>query len=240
VTNHLGGYFKERRGKRGLGLGQLARLLGYRNVSKGSNRIARFERGGAVTEDLLLRLAEALGIDLATVEGLLEEDRQERLREWEAWVNEPVPMRLIVRYMPAVYGRVALPEGVTTPEQAEWYACAYGPPARPAGLPGAEQASVGVGRGRWPCRGQDAGHAGRAERPVHAAEGGRPEVPVELRRSPVSEWRWSTGSAIHPPGPGVRGLTRAASQRSEWPFSFQNPPGVGSIPLTPLPPCGRP
>jgi hypothetical protein len=34
-------------------------------------------------------------------------------------------MELVVRYMAAVYGRVALPEGVTTPEHAERYACAY-------------------------------------------------------------------------------------------------------------------
>jgi transcriptional regulator with XRE-family HTH domain len=125
MADHLGTYFHERRQQRGLGLGQLARLVGYRNVSKGSNRIARLEREGAVAEDLLLRLAKALGIDLPTVEGLMEKDRQERLRQWEQWVNEPVPMRLIVRYMPAVYGTLALPEGVTTPEQAEAFARQY-------------------------------------------------------------------------------------------------------------------
>jgi transcriptional regulator with XRE-family HTH domain len=125
MADHLGTYFRERRQQRGLGLGQLARLVGYRNVSKGSNRIARLEREGAVTADLLLRLAEALDIDLSTVEDLLEEDRQERLREWEAWVSQPVPMRLIVRLTAAVYGTVALPEGVTTPGQAEAFARAY-------------------------------------------------------------------------------------------------------------------
>jgi transcriptional regulator with XRE-family HTH domain len=125
VSHHLGGYFKEQRDKRGLSLGQLARLLGYRNTSKGANRISRFERQGAVTADLLLRLADALGIDLGTIEGLLEQDRQERLRDWEEWANEPVPMRLIVRYAAAAYGKVALPGAVTTPEQAERYACAY-------------------------------------------------------------------------------------------------------------------
>jgi transcriptional regulator with XRE-family HTH domain len=111
MTNHLRDYFRGRRQRRGLSLGQLARLLGYRNVSKGSNRIARFERAGAVPADLLLHLADALGIDPPTVEDLLERDRQGRLRGWEAWVSEPVPIRLIVRYMPAVYGQVALPEG---------------------------------------------------------------------------------------------------------------------------------
>jgi transcriptional regulator with XRE-family HTH domain len=125
VANNLGTYFRERRQQRGLSLGQLARLVGYENVSKGCNRITRFERQGAVTEGLLLQLAEALGIDRPTVEDLLEEDRQERLRDWEEWVNGPVPMRLIVRFAAAVYGTASLPEGVTTPEQAERYACAY-------------------------------------------------------------------------------------------------------------------
>jgi hypothetical protein len=55
----------------------------------------------------------------------MERDRQGRLRAWEEWVRQPVPKRLIVRYMPAVYGTVALPEGVTTPEQAEAFARAY-------------------------------------------------------------------------------------------------------------------
>jgi transcriptional regulator with XRE-family HTH domain len=125
MSNHLSDYFRERRQQRGLSLGELARLLGYKNVSKGANRISRFEREGAVSEDLLLQLAEALGIDLPTVEGLLEKDRREYLQQWEEWVNEPLPMRLIVRYMPAVYGTVALPAGVTTPERAEAFACAY-------------------------------------------------------------------------------------------------------------------
>ncbi len=34
-------------------------------------------------------------------------------------------MQLVVRYMPAVYGRVHLPEEIETGEQAEAFACAY-------------------------------------------------------------------------------------------------------------------
>jgi transcriptional regulator with XRE-family HTH domain len=123
--NNLGHYFHNRRLQVNLSLGQFARLVGYRNVSKGANRIARFEREGMVTDDLLAALAETLGIDLDTVESLIEQDRQEQLRAWEAWVNEPVPMELIVRYMPAVYGKVPLPVDITTPEQAEAFACKY-------------------------------------------------------------------------------------------------------------------
>jgi len=125
MTNRLGSYFRDQRIKQGLSLGQLARFVGYRNVSKGSNKIVRFEREGIITEELLARLAETLGVDFPVVESLIEQDRAERLREWEAWVSQPVPMRLIEKYMPAVYGTVPIPETVTTPEQAEAFACSY-------------------------------------------------------------------------------------------------------------------
>jgi hypothetical protein len=123
--NNLGQFFNEKRVSQGLSLGRLARLVGYRNVSKGANRISRFEHEGTVTEDLLAALVDALGIDLQTVEALIEQDRQEHLRAWEAWVSEPVPMRLIVKYLPAVYGTVPLPQEIRTPEQAEAFACGY-------------------------------------------------------------------------------------------------------------------
>jgi transcriptional regulator with XRE-family HTH domain len=125
MANNLGNYFHEQRLQQGLSLGELARKVGYRNVSKGANRIARFEREGRVTEDLLATLAEALGIDLQTVEALIDQDRQEHLRAWEEWVSEPVPMCLIVRYLAAVYGTVPLPQEITTHEQAEAFACEY-------------------------------------------------------------------------------------------------------------------
>ena len=123
--SHLGSFFHLQRLQVNLSLGQLARLVGYRNVSKGSNKICRFEREGTATEVLLAALADVLSIDLPTVESLIDQDRKEYLHAWEAWVNEPVPMQLIARYMPAVYARVALPEEIKTAEQAEAFASEY-------------------------------------------------------------------------------------------------------------------
>src|SRR5437588_201542 len=100
MANHLGRYFREQRIQQGLALGQLARLVGYRNVSKGANRITRFEREGKVTEDLLAVLAEARRrspVAPPKVEDLVAQDGQERLREWEQWVSGPVPMQLTAR-----------------------------------------------------------------------------------------------------------------------------------------------
>jgi transcriptional regulator with XRE-family HTH domain len=125
MASHLGNYFHDHRIQMGLSLGQLARLVGYGNISKGSNKICRFERDGIITEEILARLADALDIDLQTVEALIDQDCLEHLRAWEEWVSKPVPMCLIVRYLAAVYGKVKLPEEITTHEQAEAFASKY-------------------------------------------------------------------------------------------------------------------
>jgi hypothetical protein len=125
MATHLGDYFRDQREKLGLSLGQLGRQVGYRNVSKGANKLVRFEREGIIQEQVLVRLAEVLGIESSRVQSLIEQDRQEYLHAWETWVNQPVPMKLIVKYMPAVYGTVPMPEEITTPEQAEAFACDY-------------------------------------------------------------------------------------------------------------------
>ncbi len=123
--NKLGDFLRAERLKRGLSLGQLARLAGYKNLSKGARRILALERTSMAKPDLLVNVAEALNLDWAIVEQLAEEDYQERLRVWEAWANEPVPMCLVVRLIAAVYVRKALPEEVTTPGQAETWACEF-------------------------------------------------------------------------------------------------------------------
>jgi hypothetical protein len=123
--SQLGAVIQGRRLRRGLTLGQLARLVGYRNLSKGARRLACLEHTGTSTPDLLVNVAEALDMDRATVERLADEDRQERLREWESWVSAPTAMHLVVRLMAAVYATSELPTEVTTQEQAETWACTF-------------------------------------------------------------------------------------------------------------------
>jgi hypothetical protein len=125
MTN-LGSFIKAERLKHGLTLGRLARLVGYHNINKGARRIACLEKtGSTMPPDLLVKVVDALGLDWTLVERLAEEDRRERLRAWEAWVNEPTPMHLVVRLMAAVYARRELPAEVTTQEQAETWACTF-------------------------------------------------------------------------------------------------------------------
>lgn len=122
MATRLSACLKKQRVKKGVSLGQLARDLGYRNVNKGANRIQRFEETGrAKPKDLPARMAEVLGIDRLAFRRLCWRD----YRQWQTWLNEPAPMRLIVRYSRDVYSEKPLPPDVTTPQQAEEFARRY-------------------------------------------------------------------------------------------------------------------
>ncbi len=118
TNKHLRSLLREKREAAGLRSAELAERIGYKNRSKGSTRIFRFEREGVASEELVAKLIEGLEIDTDEVLGAQRKDRA----GWEAWVDEPVPMVLIVRLMPAVYQERSLPESVTTEEDAIQYA----------------------------------------------------------------------------------------------------------------------
>jgi transcriptional regulator with XRE-family HTH domain len=117
-VSHLSILFRRWRDERGLTIPELARLVGYRNITKGCNRIQKFEAGGKIAPDLLVRLSEALGISPDEIRQSLGED----YREWLTWANEPVKPYVVVRYMACVYSRVELPEDALAPEAAEVFA----------------------------------------------------------------------------------------------------------------------
>lgn len=125
MESNLGDFLRAERAKQGLSLGQLARQIGYRNLTKGIRRITCLERTGLGKNDLVVNVVDALDLDWDTVERLAEADHLERLREWERWVNEPVPMCLVVRMMAAVYARHTLPVEITNVEEAEAWACEF-------------------------------------------------------------------------------------------------------------------
>lgn len=115
---HLAEYFRNERLKKKLRLGQVARMVGYKNVSKGSRRVETFEQTGHVRRELLDKLATALGIDAATVNSLVEEDRL----VWQAWASTPIRPYIVVRAMATVYCPVRIPDDVRSVEEAEEYA----------------------------------------------------------------------------------------------------------------------
>ena len=75
AMNKLGEYLRDNRVKQGLTLGQLARMVGYRNINKGERRITALERTGKGKADLLVNVASALNLDWEMVLDLAEEDQ---------------------------------------------------------------------------------------------------------------------------------------------------------------------
>ena len=120
MKSKLSDFFWRTRFKKGLRLGQLARLCGCKNISKACRKIQAFEQGGCIQADLLLKLADALEIDRATVAALVEED----LADWYHWANEPVRPYIVLRLMAAIYCPVEIPYEVQSAEEAEAYASA--------------------------------------------------------------------------------------------------------------------
>lgn len=113
--SHLGDFFRARRVEKGLTTGQLACIAGYRNLSRGSNRIQTFEASGKIHPDLLGKLASALEVGPEEVRRLADEDD----RGWLAWADEPIRPYLVLRWMACVYQRVEWPDDALAPEAAE-------------------------------------------------------------------------------------------------------------------------
>ena len=125
MESQLSKHFRETRLDKGIRVSHLARLCGYANLSRGSRRIHNFESGGSIHRPLLMKMAEALGIDRSKVEALVEEDRHQFFLEWNEWANEPIRPYLVVRMMAAVYCQHRLPPEIESVEEAEAFAADF-------------------------------------------------------------------------------------------------------------------
>jgi transcriptional regulator with XRE-family HTH domain len=118
MATKLGERLRERRQELGLRVSDLARLLGYRNLSKGSRRIQRLEQSGWDGSELLRRIVEVLRIDPEIALDLIQRDRDDYVAAWDRWADEPVPLTAVVKLIPAVYSSLEIPATVTTTEEA--------------------------------------------------------------------------------------------------------------------------
>lgn len=122
MSTHLSRFFRKRREARKLSFGNVARLLGYVNVTKGANKVIKFERDGYIKPDLFRKLAAVLEISDDDIRRCLEEDKA----EWEAWADEPIEPHLVARIMPAVYSTKRFPlELQASREAMEEFASAF-------------------------------------------------------------------------------------------------------------------
>ena len=121
VNKHLRTFFRQHRELKGVRLGQLAEMIGCKNRNKGARLILNFEREGIVSDDLLQKLIEALEVNHEAMMKAIEEDKA----EWEDWLNEPVPIQMILTPIPAVNILHQIPPEIETAKQAEKYARNY-------------------------------------------------------------------------------------------------------------------
>lgn len=80
MKNRVGWYFRAKRQARGLSVEALAARLDCQNLRKATRRIVRLELDGQCPETLLVRIADALAVDYATVLELAERDMSQRER----------------------------------------------------------------------------------------------------------------------------------------------------------------
>lgn len=118
MTNYLGEWFWSIRRGHGWSLAEVARRLGYANVSKACNKVLRLERDGVADDHFLRRLAPVLGISEGVVIYLTRQDRLAYLQAWQEWADRPVPIRVVMRAVPGFMVGVALPDDVSTADAA--------------------------------------------------------------------------------------------------------------------------
>lgn len=117
---HLANLLWKSRFEKGLTLGEIAQGLGY-SANKGTRKYLEWERGEEYPEEEKLhQLVRVMELEPKEVEKAVEQDR----REYEEWLDEPIPMKLVVRAIPGFYASAEVPENLS-PEEAEKWACQY-------------------------------------------------------------------------------------------------------------------
>jgi hypothetical protein len=122
MTTNLSRFFQQRRLALGLRHGEAARRMGYKSLAGACNKLTYFEERGEILADLLVKLAAVLGVDHATIQRLMEQDRQEYLEAWNKWADEPIEPYLVIRAIPGFMISKDIPPHLKTQEEMEHFA----------------------------------------------------------------------------------------------------------------------
>ena len=112
--SHLSQFFRQRRLDKKFGFGDVARGCGYKNITKGCNRIQKFEDGCDIDTELFRKLATVLDISDADITRCIEADKA----DWERWADEPIEPYIVIRLMAAVYSPKSIPLELHTDHEA--------------------------------------------------------------------------------------------------------------------------
>jgi len=122
--NRVGRFISAARFARSWSFGDLARACGAvtpRQVSRVSQQLVAVERDFSRHEGLLGEVVQALGLDRADLDGLLDEERRETVELEQKWLDEPVSPEVHFKAGPIWISR-ALPDSVKTEEDAVEFA----------------------------------------------------------------------------------------------------------------------
>ena len=112
--SHLSHFFRQRRIEKKFGFGDVARRCGYKNVTKGCNRLQKFEDGCEIDGELFQKLATVLDISDADIARCIAADKA----DWERWADEPIEPYLVLRLMAAVYSPKSIPPNIHADQEA--------------------------------------------------------------------------------------------------------------------------
>ncbi len=114
MNEHLSKLIGHYRQSKNLNFPELAKLCGL-NPQKWANKICNFEREGIFDSDELVHnLIRVLEINPQEVRDAVRKDHE----DWETWINEPVPMQLILKLIPGIYKLVKIPDDVSNEDEA--------------------------------------------------------------------------------------------------------------------------
>lgn len=119
AQNYIGTLISNERIRRGWRFGDLARACGAvtaKETSRIAQRLLRFEREGVHDRNLLRKVVAALDLDGTIINEQLGRQRDEEIAEWQAWVDEPVPIELHVIPLPGFAFRQQLPDEIAADE----------------------------------------------------------------------------------------------------------------------------
>jgi hypothetical protein len=114
MSSHLSQFFHQRRLDKKFGFGDVARRCGYKNITKGCNRIQKFEDGDEIDTELFQKLTAVLDISDADIARCVEADKT----EWEQWADESIEPYIVIRLMAAFYSHKNIPPNIHADQEA--------------------------------------------------------------------------------------------------------------------------
>ncbi len=120
---HFGQLVSSTRERANLTREQLAKMIGYANLHKGANRIARIEDGAGDYPLQTSRILKVLEISDESVERAMQLDQEAQQKQYLKAIKTPIEPELAVRLIPGFIANITLPKGVTDHAQLEEYAC---------------------------------------------------------------------------------------------------------------------